>query len=76
LLSLIAFTLPGKLDKICKFFSLIIGCALIFSMISGKNIEYHKIRLMVGALGVSLGVWSSCCKRKKSLEPQGSKDLH
>ena len=70
LLSLIAFTLPGKLDKICKFVSFIIGCALIYSMISAKSIEYHKMRLMVGALGVSLGVWSACWKREKSLEPQ------
>ena len=75
LLSLIVFTLSGKLDKICKLLSLIIGCALIVYLLLGKRIEYQKIRLMVGALGVSLGVWSACYKRKKSLEPQGSKDL-
>ncbi len=74
-LSLIAFTLSGKLDKISKFLSLIIGCALIVYLIFVKCIEYQKIRLMVGALGVSLGVWSACHKRNKSLEPRGSKDL-
>jgi hypothetical protein len=75
LLSLIAFSLSGRLLKICRFLSLIMVCALIFSMLSGESMEYHQIRLMVGALGVSLGIWSACSKRRKSLEPQGSEDL-
>ena len=75
LLSRLVFALSGKLDKICKVLSLIIGCALIVYLILGKRIEYQKIRLMVSALGVSLGAWSACYKRKKSLEPRGSKDL-
>jgi peptidoglycan/xylan/chitin deacetylase (PgdA/CDA1 family) len=74
LLSLLAFTLSGKLDKICKVLSSIIGCGLILYLILGERIEYQKIRLMVSALGVSLGAWSACYKRKKSLEPRGSKD--
>ena len=37
LLSLIAFSLSGKLDKICKFLSLIMVGALIFSMLSGAE---------------------------------------
>jgi peptidoglycan/xylan/chitin deacetylase (PgdA/CDA1 family) len=75
LLSRLAFALSGKLDKICEVLSFIIGCAIIVYLLLGKRIEYQKIRLMVGALGVSLGAWSAGYKRKKSLEPRGSKDL-
>jgi len=73
--SLMVFALSGKLDKICRFLSLIIGCALIFYLIFAESVEYKKIRLLVGALGISLGVWWACGKRKKSLKPLGSKDL-
>jgi hypothetical protein len=68
LLSLIGFRLSGKRDKICKFLSIIIVCALIVYLFFAQRIEYHKIRLLVGALGISLGVWVAC-NRKKSLEP-------
>jgi peptidoglycan/xylan/chitin deacetylase (PgdA/CDA1 family) len=74
-LSLLTFTLSAQLDKISMCLSLIIVCALIFFMMFAESIEYQKIRLMVGALGVSLGVWSACHKRNKSLELRGSKDL-
>jgi peptidoglycan/xylan/chitin deacetylase (PgdA/CDA1 family) len=75
LLNLIAFSLSGKLDKICKFLSIIMICTLIVYLLCAQRIEYHKIRLLVGALGIFIGVWSACYNRKKSLEPQGSKDL-
>jgi len=64
LLSLIGFTLSGILDKACKFLSLIIVCALILYMIFAESIEYKKMASLVGALGVSLGIWSAWCKRK------------
>jgi peptidoglycan/xylan/chitin deacetylase (PgdA/CDA1 family) len=68
LLSIIAFSLSGKLDKICKFLSIIIVCVLIAYLLFAQRIEYHKIRLLVGALGIFLGVWVAC-NREKSLEP-------
>ena len=66
LLSLVAFSLSMIIDKIFKYLSLIILCGLLFSMIFAANLEYKKIEILMGALGISLGLWLACLRRKKS----------
>lgn len=66
LLSLVVFSLTRILDKLFKYFSLILGCSLVLYMIFATKIEYKKIEIMTGTLGVSLAVWLSCLKWKKS----------
>ena len=55
LLTLVAFSLSMIIDKIFKDLSLIIVCSLLFSMIFAPNLEYKKIEILMGALGISLG---------------------
>jgi peptidoglycan/xylan/chitin deacetylase (PgdA/CDA1 family) len=66
LLSLIFFSLLGIIDIICKYLGLIILCSLFFYMIFTAKIEYKKLAIIVGALGVSLGIWLSWLRWKKS----------
>jgi hypothetical protein len=66
LVSLIFFSLLRIIDKICKYLGLIIVCSLFFYMIFTAKIEYKKLAIMVGALGVSLGIWLSWLRWKKS----------
>ena len=66
LLSLVAFSLTRILDKLFKYLSLILACSLVLYIICATKIEYQKIEIMTATLGVSLGVWLSCLKWKKS----------
>jgi peptidoglycan/xylan/chitin deacetylase (PgdA/CDA1 family) len=66
LLTSIGLALSGILDKIFKYLSLIIVGVLLIYLIRTAKVEYKKIEIMVAALGVSLGVWLSCLKWKKS----------
>lgn len=66
LLNLVVFSLTRIFDKLFKYFSLILACSLVLYMIFATKIEYKKIEIMTGALGVSLAVWLSCLRWKKS----------
>lgn len=66
LLTLISFSLSMIIDKIFKYLSLIIVCSLSFYIIFAAKIEYKKIEILMGALGVSLGIWLACLRWKKS----------
>ena len=66
LLNSILFVLSMINDKIFKYLSLIILCSLSFSILFAAHLEYQKIEILTGALGVSLGIWLACWRRKKS----------
>ena len=66
LLTLIFFSLSMIIDRIFKYLSLIILCSFLFYMIFAANLEYKKIEILMGALGVSLGIWLACLRWKKS----------
>lgn len=66
LLTLICFSLFMLIDKIFKYLSLVILCSLLFAMIFPAQIEYKKIEILMGALGISLGLWLACLRWKKS----------
>lgn len=66
LLTLIALSLSRIIDKILKYLSLIIVGSLLFYMIFAAPLEYQKIDILMGALGVSLGMWLACLRWKKS----------
>lgn len=66
LLTLVAFSLSMIIDKIFKYLSLIMVCSLLFSLIFAAHLEYKKIEILTGALGVSLGLWLACLRWQKS----------
>jgi len=66
LLTLISFNLLGIIDKIFQYLSLIILCGLALYVIFAAKIEHKRLEILVGALGISLGVWLSGLRWKKS----------
>jgi peptidoglycan/xylan/chitin deacetylase (PgdA/CDA1 family) len=66
MLTLISLSLCMIIDKIFKYLSFIILCSLSFYMIFAANLEYQKMEILMGALGVSLGIWLACLRWKKS----------
>jgi peptidoglycan/xylan/chitin deacetylase (PgdA/CDA1 family) len=71
LLTLVAFSLSMIIDKIFKYLSLIMVCSLLFSLIFAAHLEYKKIEILTGGLGVSLGLWLACLRWKKSAAKTG-----
>jgi peptidoglycan/xylan/chitin deacetylase (PgdA/CDA1 family) len=64
-LGLIAFAVSDIIDKICKYFSLIMLCILISYLIFSSKIQYKNLEILVGLWGLGLGVWMLFFKRKK-----------
>lgn len=63
----IAFAVSGKIDKICKYFSIIMLCVLTSYIVFSSKIHYKNLEIMVGLWGLGLGGWILFYKRRKRL---------
>jgi len=61
----LAFAVSGIIDKICKYFSVIMLCILISYLAFSSRIQYKKLEIIVGLWGLGLGGWMLFYKRKK-----------
>lgn len=62
----IGFAVSGVMDKICKYFSLIMLCVLLSYLVFSSKIQYKKLEVIVGLWGLSLGGWLVFFRHKKS----------
>jgi hypothetical protein len=73
ILGLIGFAISGIIDKICKYFSIIMLCILGSYLVFSSVIQYKKLEIIVGLLGLGLGGWMLFFKRKKAMHSKRKK---
>ncbi|MHB9075474.1 MAG: DUF2334 domain-containing protein [Desulfobaccales bacterium] len=64
----IGFAVSNIMDKICKYYSLIMLCILLSYLAFSSAIQYKKLEIIVGLWGLGLGGWMVFFKRKKLME--------
>ncbi|MFZ5447430.1 MAG: DUF2334 domain-containing protein [Thermodesulfobacteriota bacterium] len=60
-----AFAVAGIMDKVCKYFSIVMACILISYLAFSSKIQYKKLEILVGLWGLGLGGWLLFIRRKK-----------
>jgi peptidoglycan/xylan/chitin deacetylase (PgdA/CDA1 family) len=70
----IAFAVSKEMDKICKYYSLIMLCILLSYLAFGK-IQYKNLEVIVGLWGLGLGGWMVFFKRKKFMESKEKRQV-
>jgi hypothetical protein len=63
----IGFAVTNVMDKVCKYYSLIMLGILLSYLAFGK-IQYKNLEVIVGLWGLGLGGWMVFLKRKKFMD--------
>ncbi len=61
----IGLAVSGVMDKICKYFSLMMFCILLSYLAYSSKIQYKQLEIIVGLWGLGLGGWLVFFRRKK-----------